>query len=124
MAPQPYFAGGWPLKAVSCKAEEAWLSPLQLCIPTMLCSQYAHRLPCSEVSLLPSPVLTRGPFWRHEWPQAGRALGASNSSQTGFSYSATRDPSTSVPTFEAHQSPQTVEGEKSLEPLGLPQSQR
>ncbi|XP_059138067.1 serine/threonine-protein phosphatase 6 regulatory subunit 1 isoform X7 [Peromyscus eremicus] len=37
--------------------------------------------------------------------------------------SATRDPSTSVPAFEAHQSPQTVEGEKSPEPLGLPQSQ-
>nr|XP_042127001.1 serine/threonine-protein phosphatase 6 regulatory subunit 1 isoform X3 [Peromyscus maniculatus bairdii] len=37
--------------------------------------------------------------------------------------SATRDPSTSVPAFEARQSPQTVEGEKSPEPLGLPQSQ-
>lgn len=58
MAPQPYFAGEWPLKAASCKAEEAWLSPRQLCIPTMLCNQYAHRLPCSEVSLLHSPILT------------------------------------------------------------------
>ncbi|ERE47668.1 serine/threonine-protein phosphatase 6 regulatory subunit 1-like protein, partial [Cricetulus griseus] len=37
--------------------------------------------------------------------------------------SATRDPSTSVPAFEAQKSPQTVEGEKNPEPLGLPQSQ-
>lgn len=37
--------------------------------------------------------------------------------------SATRDPSTSVPDFKAHQSPQTMEGKKSPEHLGLPQSQ-
>ncbi|XP_014649910.1 PREDICTED: serine/threonine-protein phosphatase 6 regulatory subunit 1 isoform X3 [Ceratotherium simum simum] len=38
--------------------------------------------------------------------------------------SATRDPATSVPAPGAHQPPQTVEGEKSPEPLGLPRSQR
>ena len=38
--------------------------------------------------------------------------------------SATRDPATSVPAPGAHQPPQTPEGEKSPESLGLPQSQR
>lgn len=38
--------------------------------------------------------------------------------------SATRDPSTSVPASGAQQHPQTMEGEKSPEPLGLPTSQR
>ncbi|XP_008986901.4 serine/threonine-protein phosphatase 6 regulatory subunit 1 isoform X3 [Callithrix jacchus] len=37
--------------------------------------------------------------------------------------SATRDPSTSVPASGAHQPPQTTDGEKSPEPLGLTQSQ-
>ncbi|MXQ98431.1 hypothetical protein E5288_WYG015429 [Bos mutus] len=37
--------------------------------------------------------------------------------------SATRDPATSVPAPGAHQPPQTPEGEKSPESLGLPQSQ-
>lgn len=38
--------------------------------------------------------------------------------------SATRDPATSVPAPGAHRPPQTPEGEKSPESLGLPQSQR
>lgn len=51
MAPQPYFAGGWPLKAVSCKAEEAWLSPRSSASP-----------PCSAVSMLIGfPVLRSSP---------------------------------------------------------------
>uniref|UniRef100_A0A480LGC9 Serine/threonine-protein phosphatase 6 regulatory subunit 1 n=1 Tax=Sus scrofa TaxID=9823 RepID=A0A480LGC9_PIG len=37
--------------------------------------------------------------------------------------SATRDPATSVPAPGAHQPPQTMEGQKSPEPSGLPQSQ-
>uniref|UniRef100_A0A2K5TWX7 Protein phosphatase 6 regulatory subunit 1 n=1 Tax=Macaca fascicularis TaxID=9541 RepID=A0A2K5TWX7_MACFA len=36
--------------------------------------------------------------------------------------SATRDPATSVPASGAHQRPQTTDGEKSPEPLGLPQN--
>ncbi|XP_060031800.1 serine/threonine-protein phosphatase 6 regulatory subunit 1 isoform X3 [Erinaceus europaeus] len=45
------------------------------------------------------------------------------SSTPGSLDSAARDPATSGPASGAHQPPQTTEGEKSLEPLGHPQSQ-